>query len=123
MTRSCALWVSPSPKDQAEVKLSSEKGNSRDCGTEEVIWARNWETGVVRIERLTRQECHVYTKQAASELNAWEEVFRKMTRNDFSQLDCGMHGMQLPAGLDVIGKEQDVALGVCGYAVAGGIHR
>ena len=39
------------------------------------------------------------------------------------QLDCGMHGMQLPAGQDVIGKEENVALGVCRYAVAGGIHR
>ena len=83
-THSCALWVSPSPKDKAEAKLPSEKGNSVYHGTKEIFWARNWETGTFCIERLTRKEYHTCTKQAASELNAREEeVFRKMTNSNF----------------------------------------
>lgn len=35
-THSCALWVSSSPKDKAEAKLPSEKGNNSDRGMEEV---------------------------------------------------------------------------------------
>lgn len=84
------------------------------------------------MKRLTRKENHVYTNQSASKLSAQEEkMFRKMTiqfvkGNSFScsvQLDCGVHGMQLSAGQDVIRKEQNMTLGVCRYVVVGGIHR
>ena len=52
--------------------------------------------------------------------------FKLLKGNSFShsvQLDCGMYVMQLPAGQDVISKEQNVALGVCRFAIAGGICR
>lgn len=56
----CSLWVSPSPKDEAEAKLSSVNANSGHCGTEEGFWARNWEAGVVHMDRLTRRVLHLH---------------------------------------------------------------
>lgn len=54
-TWSCALGVSPSPKDEAEAKLSSEKADNSNCGIGEIFWETNWETRVIVIERLSRK--------------------------------------------------------------------
>lgn len=72
-----------------------------------------YKTGCIRTECLGRRGIQK------------DDKFKLLKGNTFShsvQLDCGMHGMQLPAGQVVIGKEQYVALGVRRYAVAGGIH-
>lgn len=123
-----ALWASPSPKIRQNTKESNSDHDMEGSGLGEKL--EGWDCSNYR--RLIRNTTFVQNglhhngmlrKKRYAE--RWYK-FKLLKGNRFSpsvQLDCGMHGMQLSAVLDVIRKEHKVTLGVCRYALAGGIYR
>lgn len=108
---SCALWVSPSPKIRQKAKENSSDHDMERSGLGKKL--EGWDYS--NYGRLARNAAFVQNglhqngmlrKKRYAE--RWYK-FRKANRFSHSmQLCCGMHGVQLPAVLDVIRKEQKV---------------